>query len=527
MNIAQRLCPAMVLLAVWAPRALADVKMPAIFGSHMVLQQGMGVPVWGTADGGEHVTVNFAGQTMPVVAAADGTWKVTLAPMDANANGRTLVVTGKNVIRFDDVLVGEVWICSGQSNMVLSAVWTTNGAQEIKAADIGSLRMITIPAVTAQTPQKSFDGKLTKEDYDGAWAACTPEVMKYFSAVGYFFGRDLHQRLGVPIGLIGTYWSGTPAQAWTSREVLEGDAQLKSYLTKWADYTTRYPKLKAEYEVRDAAARAQGKTLSVWFDPVPQHPVTSGGRPANLFNGMIAPLIPFAIRGAIWYQGESNAGNPEDAALYHHLFSAMITDWRTRWGEGDFPFLFVQLCAINKRQEEPVEPSSNWAILREAQLKTLALPKTGMAVIFDTDPTGNLHPPNKKPVGERLALAALKVAYGKDLETSGPVFDAMEIQGDKISLRFKHLGGGLVSKTGEGLKSFAIAGSDRKFVSADAKIDGNTLVVTRPEVKAPVAVRYAWANNPEASLYNKVGLPASPFRTDTWELPVIKNKDGK
>ena len=527
MKMLQRLCLATLLITVWTNSALADVKIPAIFGSHMVLQQGAKVPIWGTADSGEKVTVSFAGQTVITQAAADGKWMAALTPMAASATARTLLVTGKNVLRFEDVLVGEVWVCSGQSNMVLQPAWTENGAQEIKAANFPHIRMITVPAVTAQTPQKTFDVKQTPEDYDGQWAACAPDVMKNFSAVGYFFGRQLDQRLDLPIGLIGAYWSGTPAQAWTSQEVLKGDAKLEGYLTKWAQFTTNYPKLKAEYDVRAAAAKAQGKTLSVWFDPVPPDPVTSASRPANLFNGMIAPLIPYAIRGVIWYQGEGNAGNAEDAALYHHLFSAMINDWRTRWGQGDFPFLFVQLCAINKRQQEPVEASSSWAILRESQMKTLALPQTGMAVIFDTDPTGYLHPVNKKPVGERLAMAALAVAYGKDVEASGPVFDAMKIEGTQLVLQFKHVGGGLVNKSKHGLESFAVAGEDRKFVKAEAKIVGDTVVVSSTLVKAPVAARYAWANNPEASLFNQAGLPATPFRTDDWELPTAKRDSEK
>lgn len=527
MKMTQGFCVAALALTLGATQGRAEVSMPAIFGDHMVLQRECKVPIWGTADGGEKVTVSFAGQTATADAGADGKWTATLAPMAASSTGRTLTVTGKNVQRFDDVLVGDVWLCSGQSNMVLQPGWTHNGPQEIKAAHFPLVRMLTVPAVTAQTPQRTFDGARTPEDYDGRWAACTPEVMKNFSAVGYFFGRDLHRRLDVPIGLIGAYWSGTPAQAWVSREALERDAQLKSYLTRWAEHTTQYPKLKAEYDARDAAAKAQGKTLSVWFDPVPADPVTAASRPANLFNGLIAPLIPFAIRGAIWYQGESNAGNAQDAALYHRLFSALIADWRTRWGQGDFSFLFVQLCAIHKRQQEPVEAAALWAILRESQLRALALPKTGMAVAFDTDPTGNLHPVHKKPVGERLALAALSVAYGKDVEGSGPLFDAMEVRGDSIVLRFKHVGGGLVSQSPDGLRSFAVAGHDQKFVRAHAEIVADTVVVSSPDVKSPVAVRYAWANNPEASLYNKAGLPASPFRTDDWALTVPKGNPGK
>jgi sialate O-acetylesterase len=512
-------CLAILLTVGPTGHVLANIDMPAIFGSHMVLQQGIKVPIWGTANSGEEVTISFAGQTVMATAGLDGEWSAVLAPLTANSTGRTLTVVGGNAVQFEDVLVGEVWVCSGQSNMVFAAgmgYGIENGAREIKAANFPNIRMITVPAVTAQSPQRTFDGKVTSVDDDGQWDVCTPDIMKSFSAVGYFFGHQLHQRLDVPVGLIGTYWSGTPAQAWASQEALDADPVLKTYMANWEQHAIKYPTLKGEYDVRAAAAKAQGKTLSVWFDPEPAHPVTSAGRPANLFNGMISPLIPFAIRGAVWYQGESNAGNAEEAVRYRHLFPAMITDWRTQWGEGDFPFFFVQLCTINKRQQQPVE-GSNWAILRESQLKTLDLPNTGMAVIFDTDPSGNLHPPYKKPVGERLALIALKVTYGKDIEESGPVFDGMEVKGDNILLSFKHVGSGLVSKPNDVLKGFAVADKNRKFVWADANIVGDTVEVSNPAVKDPVAVRYGWADNPEASLYNKAGLPASPFRTDAWE----------
>lgn len=286
MKTVQRFCLALLVMAGSTVPALAEVKMPAIFGSHMVLQQGIKAPVWGTADSGEKVTVSFAGQTMTTEAAADGKWSVALAPMTANATGQTLTVTGKNTLKFDDVLVGEVWVCSGQSNMVWAAGMAygiPNGREEMKAAQFPRMRMITVPAVASPTPQATFDGKLTPVEYDGQWAACTPEVMKMFSAVSYFFGRKLHKDLDVPVGLIGTYWSGTPAQCWTSQQVLEADPQLKSYLTKWADYTANYPDTKAKYDAKVAAAKAQGKTLSAWGNPEPQDPVTGrGGREISI-----------------------------------------------------------------------------------------------------------------------------------------------------------------------------------------------------------------------------------------------------
>jgi sialate O-acetylesterase len=517
----------LLLTAACAVSASADVNMPAVFGDHMVLQRGIELPIWGTADPGEKVTVSFAGQTVSAQADADGKWMVRLASLEANSQPQTLTVKGNNTLRFQDVLVGDVWVCSGQSNMVWAAGMAygiPNGPAEIEAANYPGIRMITIPGVAATEPQTSFDGSLTPTvDYDGHWAACTPEVMKMFSAVSYFFGRKLHKELDVPIGLIGAYWSGTPAQAWTSRQTLAADPRLATYLAKWEQYARSYPEVKAQYDARAAKAKAEGYTLSGWFDPEPQDPVTSGGRPGNLFDGMIAPLIPFAIRGAIWYQGESNSGTPEEAMLYHHLFSTMITDWRTHWGQGDFPFFLAQICTLGKRQEQPVEPTGP-PLLRESQLKTLALANTGMAVIIDTDVTGNLHPPDKKPVGERLALAALKVAYGKDVVHSGPVMERMEKNGREITLHFKHADGGLTLKPENGRTGFAIAGRDRKFVWADARIEGDTIVVFSPQVNEPEAVRYAWANNPPATLWNAAGLPASPFRTDSWPAMVSDKK---
>ena len=501
-----------LVLAGWAAGALAAVKMPAVFGSGMVLQREQTVPVWGWAAPGEKVTVSFADQTAESTTGQDGKWKAELKALAASAAPRTLTVKGENTLTFENVLVGEVWVCSGQSNMEMG-VTNCKVEGEIAKANDPQMRLFLVEKDTATEPLKD----LAKP---AAWQVCTPETLVKggwggFSAAGYFFGRDLRQKLNVPVGLIGTYWGGTPAQSWTRQAALEGDARLKIYLTQWEEQAARYPEAKKQYDAVVAAIKKSGdKTKRAPWPP--QDPVKSANRPANLYNAMIAPLVPFGIRGAIWYQGESNAGN--DAPLYRQLFGTMISDWRAQWGQGDFPFLFVQLANFMQREEQPSE--SSWAVLRETQLKTLQLKNTGMAVIIDIGDAADIHPKDKVNVGKRLSLAALKVAYGqRDVVYSGPIFDKMKIEGGKAVLTFKNTGGGLVSKTGETLKSFAIAGADRKFIWADAKIAGATVEVTSAQVAAPVAVRYAWGNNPEASLFNKEGLPASPFRTDRWGGP--------
>jgi sialate O-acetylesterase len=337
-----------------------------------------------------------------------------------------------------------------------------------------------------------------------------------FSAVGYFFGRDLHKELGVPVGLINTSWGGTPAESWTTRPTLEEDPEFVPIVERWNQARENYPEQKKKHEEALAKwkeevqkAKAEGKQPP--RQPSPPLFERKQYEPASLYNGMIAPLIPYAIKGAIWYQGESNAGR---AYQYRSLFSAMIRDWRREWGQGAFPFLFVQLANFMAREPEPAD--SAWAELREAQSVALRLPKAGQAVIIDIGEADNIHPKNKQDVGYRLALNALAIAYGRDIVYSGPTFKSMELEGDRIRLHFDHIGGGLEAKGGGPLKGFAIAGEDGKFVWADAAIEGDAVVVRSAQVAHPVAVRYAWANNPECNLYNKEGLPASPFRTDTW-----------
>jgi sialate O-acetylesterase len=484
----------------------ADVKLPAIIGENMVLQQEMKLPIWGTAKPGERVTVSIGGQHVSTTADDNGRWMVELEPMKAGGP-LEMTITGENRITLHNILIGEVWICSGQSNMQWPVSKAANAETEIAQANYPEIRLFTVKRVVAERPLS---------DTKGEWSECSPEAVKEFSAVGYFFGRRIHEELGVPVGLIHSSWGGTPAEAWTSRTALESDPEFKPILDRWAKILAEYPQAKQRYEKQLAQWKLEAEKAKAEGKPAPRKPQSPIGpdhphRPAGLYNGMIAPLIPYAIRGVIWYQGESNVSR---AYQYRKLFPAMIQDWRRSWEQGDFPFLFVQLANYGRRQPQPSE--SAWAELREAQLMALSLPKTAMAVIIDIGEANNIHPKNKQDVGGRLALAALAVAYGRDVVYSGPIYDSMSIEGDKIRIRFKHTDGGLVAKGEEGLKGFSIAGEDRKFVWAEARIENDTVVIWNDQVPHPVAVRYAWADNPECNLYNKAGLPASPFRTDDW-----------
>jgi sialate O-acetylesterase len=427
-----------------------------------------------------------------------------------------MTVRGKNTITLQKVLVGEVWLCSGQSNMSLSVTSVNNAPQEIAAANYPHLRLISVPVKGTQTPQT---------DFVGHWAPCSPATVAGFSAVAYFFGRDLYQKLNIPIGLIHCSWGGSSCEAWVQRSVLESDSQYKPLLEStdqrvatWdqAKLDANYQRQLAQWKKIATAAKAAGK-------PVPQGPRAAQDfrigqhRSANLYNGMLLPLIPYAIRGAIWYQGESNAGR---AYQYRSLFPLMIRSWRHDWQEGDFPFYFVQLA--NFRKVKPAPAESDWAELREAQSMTLTLPHTGQAVIIDIGDADNIHPKNKQDVGKRLALWALAKDYCQDVIYSGPVYQGMKIDGSRLVLSFGSVGGGLVAR-GSSLEGFTIAGADRKFVAAEARIDGDTVVVSSPQVPAPVAVRYAWADNPVCNLYSQAGLPASGFRTDQWPGITAKN----
>ncbi len=492
-----------------AGRLAADVKLPAVISNNMVLQQALDAPVWGWADPGEKVTVAIGGQSKTATAGADGKWMVRLDQMKTDGP-LTLTISGKNTITIENVLVGEVWVCSGQSNMQFALASANNAEKEIASADYPNIRLFTVPRKGTQEPQY---------DCQGEWVECSPKTVASFSAVGYLFGRDLYQKLNTPVGLIHTSWGGSSCEAWVRRAVLEADPRYGSLLAGWKQRVAAFDpdKVKANYEKRLANWKTAVQKAKAEGKPAPRRPRAPADpragqhRPANLYNGMILPVLHYGIRGAIWYQGESNAGR---AYQYRYLFPAMITNWRHDWGEGDFPFYFVQLANFHAAQPQPGE--STWAELREAQSMTLSLPHTGQAVIIDIGDAGNIHPRNKQDVGKRLALWALAKDYGKPVVYSGPVYKSMKPGAGKIVLAFDHVGGGLVAKDGPPLKGFAVAGADRHFVWADAKIVGDTVVVCSPKVAQPVAVRYAWADNPVCNLYNAEGLPASPFRTDDW-----------
>ena len=653
---------AIALLAAFSqqPAALANVKLPSTFTDHLVLQRDLPVPVWGWADPGEKVSVEFAGQTKTATADANGKWTVKLDALGASEESRMLTVCGNNTITLSDVLVGEVWICSGQSNMGFALFDAINGAQEIAAANYPHIHLFT----ASYNPQ--FQPQV---DVKGQWRVCSPQTVPGFSAVAYFFGRELNRELKIPIGLIHTSVGGTPVEAWTSQEALDTVPEAKAAAAKeiaavlsqpedskrfvaeraaWqAKYNVEPPKnagveqgwespkydasdwqkatfpatwehlgfktggvfwIRRDFDIPESAANKpfhfSMNTITDDYDTayfngheigstgdkpphfsnarhdynVPANIVNTGRnvlalrivsvtpkvaigqwsnhiaipaadphatandwlvkqesafpaltrealheqpKPSNaeirtmstgLFNGMIAPLIPYAIRGAIWYQGENNAGRGEQ---YRTLLPLMIHDWRNRWGQGDFAFDIVQLVNFMSPPQSANE-ASGWALLREAQdLTARTTANCGMSVGIDIGEADSVHPKDKQDAGQRLALVALAKTYGRPGEYLGPEYESIAVEGGAIRVKFSHIGGGLVAKGGGPLQRFAIAGADNKFVWAGAKIDGDTVVVSSPEVSAPVAVRYAWANNPEgANLYNKAGLPAAPFRSD-------------
>jgi sialate O-acetylesterase len=631
-------------LMVSAAASKAEVTLPRIFGSNMVLQQGIEIPVWGWANPGERVTVTLSKSTASVRTGRDGKWKVQL-PRFEYGGPYTMTITGRNRIIFDNVMIGEVWIASGQSNMEWPLAQSNQAEEEIAAASYPDIRLFQVPRAVAQLPEEDIAS--------GEWKACTPGNVANFSAVAYFFGRELHQKLNVPVGLIQSAWGGTVAETWISPETIENDPDFAEPLKKlrsmdmesyeqeqrdrlkqmfggklptedkgiidgepvWSaidlddgdwkslvvpkyweeqgyaqidgvawyrkeiklteeqsqsnvtlhlgkvddsDITwvngievgkTEGPHDEDRIYTIDAKHLRPGKNMlvvrvndtggngGIWGDPKNQFLAIGSEKvdisgdwkfriskatlaavnigpnsyPTLLFNGMINPVVPYAIKGAIWYQGEGNASR---AKQYQRVFPALINDWRQHWNQGDFPFLFVSLANFMKPAETPGE--SSWAELREAQTKTLSLPQTGMAVTIDIGEAGDIHPRNKQDVGLRLSLNALKIAYDKDLVFSGPIYQSVEFKGDKAIVTFDHAGSGLIAKDRYGyLKGFTIAGADNKFHWAQARITGeNQVEVYAEEVKQPVAVRYGWANNPDdVNLYNAEGLPANPFRS--------------
>ncbi len=491
---------------VCSPLSAAEkLALSSLFTDHAVLQRDMPIPVWGKAEPASEVTVEFASQTKTATADAHGKWIVRLDPLPASAEPRELTVEskiGNQKSKIANVLVGEVWVCSGQSNMAFGLKGAIGGDEAIAAAGDTQLRLFNASARAVDEPQDSIGN---------TWAVDSSQSATSFSAVAYFFGKELRQKLGVPVGLIKSAVGGTVAEAWTAKADLESNPTLKPLLDQQAARVADYPKALEAFKLREpellkaheqavAKAKADGKPEPKKPTP-PQEPGLSNNRPTGLYNGSIAPLQPYAMRGAIWYQGESNSGRGKE---YQTLFPAMIGSWRKAWGQGDFPFLFVQITPHNGMSPE----------VREAQrITTQTTQNTAMAVTTDIGHPTDIHPKDKQPIGQRLALAARALAYGEQVEYSGPTYDSISVKGNRVILNFKHVGGGLVGKDGD-LKGFTIADIDGKFAEARAVIEGNTIIVSSEAVAAPVTVRYGWSNVPDINLWNKSGLPASPFQTD-------------
>ena len=547
-SLAAILC-AMLFLAV---SARAEVKPAALFSDHMVLQSGMIVPVWGTADPDEKVTVKIAGQTKSVAADPTGKWMVKLAKLKSGGPFTMTIAGSKGgaPLTINDVLVGEVWLGSGQSNMVFNVSNTghrpyglLDEKEEIAAANYPQVRMFTVADTKSLTPQT---------DVKGEWKVCSPETVADFSAIGYLFARDLNQQLKVPVGVILSAYGASTAEAWVPREALAADPKLKPVLdgfdAREAAFQAHPPVADAQSPpvaatplaptagIGPAATTAAGGGALPGVAPPARRARGGGGDPVNdqhqptvLYNGMIHGVVPYAIRGAIWYQGESILGNP-GIPMYGHVMETLVTTWRQLWGEGDFPFYAVQLAALKNNSNNPR--------VREQQAEILSMKNTGLAVAVDIGDSANVHPKNKEALCDRLSRIALANVYGKRMEFSGPVYAGMKVEGDAVRISFTHAEGltthypdGLyahvasppnpastaeVPAANDGpLKWFQVAGADGKYVDAQATIDGSTVVVKSPEVSAPVSVRYAWDNYPYgANLYNAAGLPAVPFRTN-------------
>jgi len=493
--LAMKIVQSLLLAGILLQPAVAQVHLPAIFSDHMVIQRDLPVHVWGLAAAGEEVRITFRGATRTVTADRLGQWQAYLPP-GGPGGPFTLEIAGTNKLSFSDVLVGDVWVASGQSNMEFQMQDVANADAELGHADQPAIRLFKVERTAADYPMSDVAAK--------PWTLSTRESAAKFSAVAFLFAREIRADQKVAIGVIEADWGGTPAEAWTSLPALAADASLMpefAAFAKMAEAEGAYT-LEKQYQYEQiASAKAEGK-------PAPQFPWHAEIRswiPSADYNGMIAPLTPFPIRGVIWYQGESNAG-PERAETYNHLFETMIRDWRSQWKVGDFPFFFVQIANWKAGAD------SRWPEVRDAQRRTLELKNTGMAVTIDIGNPDNIHPTNKQDVAHRLALAARAIAYGESLEYSGPLYRLVYVEGSSLRATFSH-GAGLAAKGGE-LHGFEVAGADHKFVSATATIDRDSVVVSNPTLTAPVYVGYGWDSNPDCNLYNAAGLPASPFTSE-------------
>lgn len=498
-----------------APAAAPDaaLRLAPYFGDHAVLQRDKPVPVWGMAVPSDSVTVTFHGQTAKALAGPDGNWRLSIGPFEASADGADLVVSGRSTVTLHDVVVGEVWLCSGQSNMEFKVddgkgYRVDHPEAEVETARYPMIRQLRVKQTVAASPEATVE--------TGGWELASPETVGGFTAVGYFFARDIHRALGVPVGIVDSPWGGTPIESWMSDAARKSTSLSASVDAHWAraksewppERVAQYPAVKAAWEKAEEESNTKHVKNTL---PWPGFPSTddSPNCPGGLFNGMIAPLVPAAIRGVLWYQGESNEGRPEE---YAELFAAMIRSWREGFGQGDLPFYFVQLANFGDENEVV---NRSWARLREAQAKALDLPNTGMAVTIDIGDAHNIHPRNKQEVGRRLALIARTKLYGIAPEVTGPVFASATREKRFIRVRFAHSGDELIAH-GESVRSLEVAGEDKVFFPAAGTIEADSLLVRSPDVKEPVAVRYAWKNAPDANLYGDNGLPVPPFRSDGW-----------
>ncbi len=517
-----------------AASGVSAFEVAGIFGNHMVLQRQGPVPVWGTAAPGATVEVAFGGQAVEGVAAEDGTWRVELGPFEASFEGRDLrVVSGGEVITFSDVLVGEVWLASGQSNMYWTVARSANANEEVAAADHPAIRLFDVAHAAAAEPASVVEGE---------WQVCSPQTVRDFSAVAYYFGRELRQQLDVPVGLILSCIRGTMAEVWLSPSGIESVREYTPAVDEWNDAVSKWSmdtfpdpldvagnfrltealyeeRIRMSRELRNQGIEGNEQLREALGDEVwrrGQHArrmrtLIRHRIPSGHFNGMIHPLVPYGVRGVIWYQGESNAILRPDG--YRQILTGLIADWRAHWQRGDFPFLVVGLANYYQPPEKPGD--SSWAAVREAQMQTAAaVPGVGYASAIDLGEAGNVHPRNKQDVGRRLAALALDGTYGIPTATTGPTVADVRFDGNRATVDFDYCDGGLVTNDGQPPRAFALMDESGNWHWAGATIDGSQVHLIAAAVASPTAVRYAWADNPDVNLYGRQGLPAQPFRTD-------------
>lgn len=492
--------------------ASAELKLPAPFSDSMVLQRDRPVKVWGWAAAGSDINVVIGQQAKSAKANADGRWALQLDALPAGGP-HVMTVTGDGgSVAINDILIGEVWLCSGQSNMAMTVSRSKNADEEVKTGNHPQIRMFKVGSAHAVEPQ---------EMCTGSWSVCRSDTVGGFSATAYFFGRRLHEELNCPIGLINSSVGGTSVESWTSLPAQTAVDEIAPRLDAWnaedaafdaASAKTRYEKALAVWNKKKAQPQQAGKRVPR-KPQLASRPRNDRNYPSNLFNGKINPLVGYTIQGAIWYQGENSSGRGF-SHLYGVQLATLIKDWRDRWGQADLPFGWVQLPNFRTPQTEPSQ-TDGWVLVQEGMLKTLAVPHTGMAVTIDVGEAKDIHPKDKQSVGHRMAQWALGDVYNQDLIPMGPIYRGSKISGNEVVIEFDHAEG--LHANGDDARGFAIAGKDRKFVSAKARIEGNKVIVSSDDVNQPASVRYAWAANPEVSLYNAAKIPASPFRTDDWE----------